>query len=176
MMDDSDLPDDPTILATHDIWRRIPPWHIVFDPDIAGLRISSAAFRDDRDKSPMSVVLAEVARQLGRDVSSILIGLNGFGVARFTASEARNVGQRIARTPRPEEPAHGSVIGDKKRASKKLAEFAKWVIRNPSQAIRDEIAKRNPEWLEALFRPRRTLRCPPFLLKGADAVQGMEIH
>lgn len=46
-MSDIDYRDDPTISDDADLWRRIPPWHIVSDENIGVMRPSSAAFEDD---------------------------------------------------------------------------------------------------------------------------------
>ena len=59
--------DDESILDDADLWRRIPPWHIVNDNNRGGKRISKAAFEDHPDGSPMSVVLGQEVLAAGRD-------------------------------------------------------------------------------------------------------------
>ncbi len=154
-MNENELPDDGTIHPDDALWRRIPPWHIVFDENQHALRISSAAFDDNVDvnqaPSPMSVTISSKARELGLAPESSVQGHDGFGLASFTAAQARSLNQRVARTPDADNPAHGSVIGKKtKTVKKRLAEYSIWVIRNPNSAIREHIAKQNPDALRAI--------------------------
>jgi hypothetical protein len=57
-----DYSDDPSIPDDAELWRRIPPWHFVDDENLRQIRPSSAAFEDDPDGSPMSVILGGETR------------------------------------------------------------------------------------------------------------------
>jgi hypothetical protein len=52
--DDTSIPDEAAL------WRRVPPWHLIFDENLGRIRPSKAAFDNDEDDAPMSVVLADI--------------------------------------------------------------------------------------------------------------------
>lgn len=118
--------DDSTIQNNDELWRRIPPWHLVPDEKLSQRRISSAAFDDSPDGSPMSVVLANESR----GPNSVLRGHEeGFTLASITAGLARECSQGVARKPLTEEPAHAVVFGRKTdRVRRRFAKEAKWII------------------------------------------------
>ena len=121
--------DDTTIGDDAELWRRIPPWHVVPDANRGGKRISKAAFEDHPDGSPMSVVLGQEVLASGRDASSVVNGFQDFCLASVTAGLARSLNQGIARRPLPDEPAHAEVFGKKTDSvRKKLAKAAVWII------------------------------------------------
>lgn len=121
--------DDATISDDAQLWRRIPPNHILPDKNRGGLRISSAAFDNHHNGTPMSVVLGDDVVASGRDPSSIIAGHVGFCLASVTAGLARSLNQGIARHPLPEEPAHGEVFGKKTRAVRKqFSREAVWIV------------------------------------------------
>jgi hypothetical protein len=127
-----DYVDDPTILDSERLWRRIHPKWVVPDGNTGALRLSSAAFSNSSDGSPMSIVLAGVAATRGRGPESIIVGHLGFSVAAIAAGFARSLGQSVLRDPQPEEPARGLVAGDKPKAiRRKMASEAQWVIPPP---------------------------------------------
>ena len=121
--------DDKTISNDADLWRRIHPAWAVSDENRGGWRVSSAAFDDSRDGSPLSVLLAEIVRATGRVPADVVARFEGHGLASFTAGIARARDQGIARSPTPDEPAHASVFGRKTTATKRaLAGSAQWVV------------------------------------------------
>jgi len=123
---------DASIRDDADLWRRIPPWHFIYDENLERWRPSSSAFADDPDGHPMSIVLAEVATAVGRGPVQILTGHEQFTLASITAGLARECGQGVVRDPLPDEPAHGLVIGPKpKSVQRRLAKAAAWVIAPP---------------------------------------------
>jgi hypothetical protein len=127
-------PDDASIRDEADLWRRIPPWHFIYDENLGRWRSSSSAFADDPNGHPMSVVLAETAAAVGRGPAQILIGHERFALASITVGLARECGQGVVRDPLPDEPAHGLVIGPKpKSVQRRLAKAAVWVI--PPQPV-----------------------------------------
>ena|SRR5688500_5066970 len=123
------LIDDLSILDTASLWRRIPPWHFVFDHNLNAFRPSSAAFDDHPTGSPMSVVLGDELLAQGRTPDSALADCTAFALASFTAGLARSKGQGIMRKPQPEEPAHAEVFGLKSNSVRRaLAKGSVWVI------------------------------------------------
>ncbi len=124
--------DDPTIANDAPLWRRIPPWHFVFDENIGKWRPSSAAFDDHPDGSPMSAVLGQQVINSGRTAASILDAYEGFALAYFTAGLAREYRQGVMRKPLPEEPAHAEVFGKKTNSVKKaFAKKCQWIVPPP---------------------------------------------
>jgi hypothetical protein len=127
--------DDPTISDDARLWRRIPRWHFVFDENLRRWRPSSAAFADSDEGGSMSVGLAGLVSEAGREAASVLSGLEGYGLAEITAGLVRRCGQSVVRDPLPEEPAHALVVGNKTRAvQRKLAREAIWVVPPPDAA------------------------------------------
>jgi hypothetical protein len=121
--------DDLTIANDAPLWRRIPPWHFVFDENDGKWRPSSAAFEDHPDGSPMSVVLGQQVLDEGRTAESVLEGYDGVALAGFDAGLARKCLQGIMRKPLPEEPAHAEVFGKKTGAVKKaFAKNSQWTV------------------------------------------------
>lgn len=128
----ADLEDDPSIRNECELLRRVPcklNVNLVWDDNENRWRPTSASFGDHPNGTPMSVVLGDELEAAGRDASEVLVGHDNFALAAITASIARDCQQRVARDPLEEEPAHGLVIGEKKRSTRsKLAKAAKWVI------------------------------------------------
>lgn len=128
-----ELSDDSSVLDSASLWRRIPPWHFVFDHNLSCYRPSSAAFNDHPNGTPMSVVLGDDVRAAGRTSESALTGCAGFALASFTAGLARSTEQGIMRKPLPEEPAHAEVFGRKTNSVRRtLAKGCTWVIAPPA--------------------------------------------
>lgn len=118
--------DDATLLSDEILWRRVPPWHVVPHQTGVGRTVSSAAFDDDTDGSPMSVVLAGGAA--GPD--TVLAGHEGFGIVGFRVSLARELGLSVRRDPTASEPAHAVVVGRKSHGvRKRLRAGSHWVLR-----------------------------------------------
>jgi hypothetical protein len=127
----AELDDDPTIQDSCELLRRIPikpRVNIIWDGNQDRWRPSSASFNDHPNGTLMSIVLRDELEKAGRDPAEVLIGHDGFALAAITAGFVREQQQRVTREPLPEEPAHGIVIGEKKKSSKKMAKAAQWVI------------------------------------------------
>jgi len=122
-----DAPDAPEV---HDEWgllRRIPPWHFTWEADGA-VRPSGAAFDDDQDGNPMSVVVAEECAGLEK----VLEGHEGFALVRIPVGVAKEKGQRIVLAPTEAEPAHALVVGKKTKSVRRaLARASEWVVPPP---------------------------------------------
>lgn len=121
--------DDPSVLDSENLWRRIHPAHIVPDANRGSLRPSSAAFGDSEDGSPMSVYLSSLVQQSDRRPADLLSDWRSFGLASIGAGNVRLLHLGVVRDPLPEEPAHGLVTGPKPRSvQRKLAKASTWVI------------------------------------------------
>lgn len=124
--------DDLSILDTEDLWRNIPPFHIVLDKNTGAKRISKAAFEDHPNGSPMSVTLGSEVINAGRQPTDVLANLSGFCLASVKAFVVRSLGQGIVRKPLPFEPAHAEVFGKKTDSIRKnMATQATWIIGPP---------------------------------------------
>ena len=137
-MSDASLPyeDDKSILDDAELWRRIPPWHVVEDKNRGGMRISKAAFEDHPGGSPMSVIIGEEVLAAGRQAHSVVAGYDNFCIASVTAGLARSLNQGIMRNPLDDEPAHAEVFGKKTDSvRKKFAREASWVIGPDDDAV-----------------------------------------
>lgn len=125
----AEFSDDPSIDDAAVLWRRIPPWHFVFDGNQQRWRSSSAAFVDDADGHPMSVLIADQVLGSERSAVSVLAGHPGFALASITAGEARSCGQGVVRDPLPHEPAHALIFGPKpKSTQRRLAKGSAWIV------------------------------------------------
>jgi hypothetical protein len=120
--------DDKTISDDAELLRRVPREHLV-DDDSGYLRVSSQAFQDPPNGTPMSVLLADAMRAQGRELEAALAGHPGFSLVSVTAGLARQCDQMVVRDPLPTEPAHALVVGRKTQSvRKKFAQNAKWVV------------------------------------------------
>lgn len=123
------LEDDKSISDDSQLWRRIPPWHIVDDKNLGRKRISKAAFEDHPGGSPMSVCLGNEVLAAGREPGSVIAGHEEFCLASISAGITRSLKQGIVRKPLDEEPAHAEVFGKKTDGVRKgFANAAVWVI------------------------------------------------
>jgi hypothetical protein len=83
----------------------------------------------------MSVVLQDKLEELGRTPDSILESKPGHGLVGILAEDVRAEEQRIERTPRDEEQAHGDVWGKRPSARRRiLAAKAFWAIEPPEMS------------------------------------------
>ena len=113
--------DDPTIQDSWDLWRRIfPGWWIPDQNQQGRFRLSTQAFEDSRDGTPMSVSIAAESR----GQASML--------ASFTAAHARNCEQILQRAPTEDDPAHAHVTGPKTRSTKKRLLAGTTIVVEPS--------------------------------------------
>lgn len=122
-----DFQDDPSIPNDTEVWRRITPRWIKFDPAQGRRRPSSEAFQDSRDRTPLSVFLA--AELSGPDEA--LEGHDGYCLAALNVGFIRTLGLGVSRHPiRGEDPpGHAWVVGPKtKKTRNKLARNTTWVV------------------------------------------------
>lgn len=121
--------DDPTVEDQTPLYRRVPPahWKKVGNEYI----VRDGAFKNfpNPERKRMSVVLGDTLEQLDRDTESVRNSQLDYGVIAITAKVARDEEQRIERSPRDDEPAHGDVYGDKPTGRRKeFASQAVWVV------------------------------------------------
>ena len=123
-------PDGTSISDETMLWRRIPldPAHTTYDENLQRLRPSSAAFRDHRNGSSMSVILDR-----GQSPNEALRGHENFALAAISVGLVRKLNLGVVAAPLEREPNHAEVTGDKsKKISGELAKAAKWIVPPPS--------------------------------------------
>jgi len=101
---------DPDIRDSDGLIRYInPDYHLVPDPKVGGLRLSTAAFSES-NKPPggMSVDLERLMIEDGLDSLSRL-PTTDFGAVRFEARILRDNGHMVGSDALPENPYHASV-------------------------------------------------------------------
>lgn len=124
--------DDPTIHDQDKLWRRIHEEWLIIDNNTGRVRLKSQAFQNPKDGRPMSVLLADVHR----DIGAIIECYPRHGLVSITAELARELGQRVSRDPTREDLAHAHVSGKKTLGDRrKFAKKAKWVIPLPIKFI-----------------------------------------
>jgi hypothetical protein len=113
--------DDPSIPGEAIVWRRINRVHLV----TVERRLSSAAFSDSSDGTPMSATLATATS----DPAAYAARWNAFGVVGISVQRLRELGLGVTRAPTDEDPDHVSIHGEKKKSVKTaLARDARWVV------------------------------------------------
>lgn len=128
--------DDASITDSAKLWRRVPPRHFIFDANLGRVRTSKAAFDDDEDGSPTSVVLADLVAASGRSPADVLQDHPGFALVALTAALARSKQLGVARDPLPGEPAHALLFGKKTDSVRRaLAKGSEWIV-PPSESAR----------------------------------------
>lgn len=121
--------DDPSILDSEAVLRRIPPRWYLKNPGTDTWIVSSAAFDDDgTDGTPMST-----AREIHvPDVKAYLRPFAGYGLAKLPVRAARKLKQRVTQIPHvPNEPEHTWVAGKKNKTTKKALRDAAPLIVEP---------------------------------------------
>ena len=121
-------PNDPSIADAVELWRRIPFRHWIPDPDTGGRRITSAAFQDDPDDSPISVV---IATECTGGLNTLLAGHDGFGVAVLTVGQVRQFGLGVIRHQDDSLPGHAHITGKKSRSIERKLSTAARMIQDP---------------------------------------------
>lgn len=119
---------DTPVPANTALYRRVPPRMnsgYVRDKNKDCLRLSSAVFFGEE----MSVVLGDKLAEEGRPPREALTQEPDFFLVAISTADAEEQEQKVKRTPREKEPAHGDVIGRKpKRVARALRDRAEWVV------------------------------------------------
>jgi len=119
------------------LYRRVPPhqndgW--VRDENRDCIRLSSAVF----SPKSMSVLLGDTMEAEERPPLNALEEYPDHFLVAITAGAARAQAQEVNRTPIPEEPAHGDVVGKKTRGRRRaLCSEAEW-LKAPEDLCSDE--------------------------------------
>ena len=124
-MPDGRVTDDPAIADDEILLRRLQPDWIV-PGDSGRMRIASAAFKHEE----LSILFRSLLSQQRRSDSDALRDHPDNSLCSFTAGLARDLGQGVVYdTQPPHDPAHGLVIGKKRKSvANRLAREASWVI------------------------------------------------
>jgi hypothetical protein len=104
---------------------------VILDKNTGELRPTSAAFDNDSDGEPMSILIAMVMTEFGLSSADALDGHPGYALASITAGTARECNQKVVR-----EPAHGLVVGQKTQATRRrLARASRWIVTPPTGGL-----------------------------------------
>jgi len=89
------------------------------------MKLASGAFQHVE----MSVGLGDTFVELTQDPKSMLDNYEGFSLVSFAAQVARDEKQRVCRDEKPDDPAHGLVVGKKTGACQRsLARACAWEV------------------------------------------------
>lgn len=125
-----DPADDPSVANPTLLYRWVAPAHIRHTA--TGVECRDGAFKNfpNPETRRMSIVLEDTLRAHNREPNTILEHRPGYGLVAVTVGEVRELEQqRVLRSERPEELAHGDVWGDKPPARRRrLAQLARWII------------------------------------------------
>ncbi len=127
--------DDPTVADGTLLYRRIPEHQLTEDAD-GRVRPSSGAFSNSSSqRQDMSVSLGDTLNERHIPPERLVERFPNTFLASLTAEFVRNEEQVIERSPTPEDPAHGNVLGPKNSSRRKrFARAAEWVVTPPDQA------------------------------------------
>lgn len=122
--------DDSTIDPETELFRRVPPAHWKKVGDRFVLRDGAFKNFPSPERKRISVVLGDTLSDHKRDPESLRTpDQANYGVVAIKAKVVRAECQRIQRSPRDDEPAHGDVYGDKSMSRrKKFVAHAEWVV------------------------------------------------
>lgn len=111
--------DDPDVPHDAVLYRRLPEHNLVETPDSdTGYRATSNCFQDP-DPFGVSVYVAALLHELGLSAEDVTVGVGPglWGVAEFTAGQARDAGFGVRVRPDPaaaddlRNPAHAELTG-----------------------------------------------------------------
>jgi len=119
--------DDPTILDSDPLWRRIHPSWLV-DDGKGGRRLSTAAFENSPDGTGTSVTLGRDAQIAGVTPRKILERFPERRLASVAAGVCRANKQILVRDPEPEDPHHALIDGEKPKSVRRALSNAASLI------------------------------------------------
>jgi hypothetical protein len=124
-----DLADDRPVEDDTLLYRRVHKVHYSRRPD-GSFRLRETAFKNPKDRVDMSVQLGDRLAELGKSPEDVLEGHDSsFGLAALRTKVVRDEEQAVERTPRPDDLAHGDVVGEKPTGRRKrFAEAACWAV------------------------------------------------
>ena len=97
------VPNDQSIAPEDIVYRRVKDGgNINIVRDKYGNRVtSSAAFEDDDDG--ISVFLQSTLAEANLEAASVIVGFNGYVLAKITVDAVRNLGVGVVRDPNPDD-------------------------------------------------------------------------
>ena len=111
--------DDPTILNSDRLLRRVPPNQLYTEPD-GSQRPTSAVFKN----TELSVNIESLMIEQGRPLEDTLTNYPGAYLTSIGVGHVRNHGYPVVKDNEPpNDPAHGLVLG------KKTSSFANAMVR-----------------------------------------------
>jgi hypothetical protein len=110
------------------LYRRVHRVHYKRMAD-GSFRMRDTAFKNPRTGLDMSVQLGDKLAELGRTPYELRSADATLGIAEIEAQVMYDNDQRVARTPKPDDEAHGDVIGEKPGARRKVfVRAARWAV------------------------------------------------
>jgi hypothetical protein len=126
--------DDLSIAGDCRLFRRITPYHMREEGD--RVRITSAALEVSSDGSGTSVHLEDTMQDEGVTPAELVAGHEKTWLAWLLAQAARDEDLWIIRSPEPEDPTHGEIVGPRGPGKRKrLLRQMEWEVQPPN-AIR----------------------------------------
>jgi len=123
--------DDLTIPSTDRLFRRVPHnWIVLLDD--GSYRPSSANFKDKE----LSINIESLLTEQGRPPEDTLANHSGFYLTSIIVDNVRSYGYPIVKdNDPPNDPAHGLVLGDKKKKfPDNMARTSQWIVPPPPKA------------------------------------------
>jgi hypothetical protein len=122
--------DDAPVAPETLLYRWVSPQFIKRTED--GLKVSGGAFQNTTKPirtNEMSVFLQDTLEALDRTPESLVDATGGFGLVALSAQQVIDEEQTVQRTPKPDEPAHGDVVGEKKGSRRnRFAATCQWIV------------------------------------------------
>jgi hypothetical protein len=119
------IPEDALLL------RRIKADWVRRD-DSGQLKVLAMAFRNRQESGALSVARSDVLTAEGKPLSAALEGWEGYGLVAIPLKVFEELGQEVRPDPKPDDPSHALVFGDKPGVVKKrLIEACEWIIDVP---------------------------------------------
>jgi hypothetical protein len=110
------------------LYRRVHQVHYKRMPD-GSFRMRDTAFKNPRSGLDMSVQLGDTLAGLGRTAHELRAADPTLGIAEIEAQVMFDNDQRVERTPRPADEAHGDVVGEKPGARRRMfVRAARWAV------------------------------------------------
>jgi len=122
------------------LWRRIPPYHVVFEENDNAYRVAKDSFNDSPNGTPMSVFVASQCK----NPRLALEGHDDFGLVSLSVSFViRECHLQVEPAPKPSlPPGHAYVIGKKTDSvRKKLRRHCTWEI-EPPDPVKDSARRK----------------------------------
>jgi hypothetical protein len=129
--------DDPEVLDTSMLMRRINRIHVVPDENTGRQRLSSGAFSatNGDPNDGMSVDLGQLLDEAGIGYAEIVP--DGMGAVAFEASSVRALQLQVGSDPEEDNPFHGQVWGVKKPKRGKIQALdMRWIVELPGVSFR----------------------------------------